>query len=228
LKHAAIQMMKRRFRWPSRKEVRDTDSALQHNAPLPERRKPCVSANASSSTPSAPNLSAASGQSQASSITNVNATASASVRPNVGHSTTQDGTSSGAIATKKDYWQLAVDQLQLEDSSIADQIAGVRQAAAAGNTDFAAQLLHTTQQGQQELESKRWKISTGSREVVLRGQFDRLVKAITLFKDVGNAAGSIDPLHAGLPLAGFCVLMQVGFVKPSTRSRRLNVLDRHQ
>jgi hypothetical protein len=99
--------------------------------------------------------------------------------------------------------------------SLAEQITGVQQAAAAaGNSDFAAQLLHITQQGQQELESKRWKISAGSRKIVLRDQFDRLVKAITLFKDVGNAAGSIDPLHAGLPLAGFCVLMQVGLLIP--------------
>jgi hypothetical protein len=188
--------MKRRFRWPSRKsgdggatntpnvpqEVRNAGPSPQHTtAPLPERPKLRASADGASSTPSIPN-----------------------------HSTSQDGTSSGANASKKDYWQLAVDQLQEEDSAVADQIAGVQQAAtAAGNADFAAQLLYTTKQGQQELESKRWKIGTGSRGVVLRDQFDQLVKAVTLFKDVGNAAGSIDPLHAGLPLAGFCVLMQV-------------------
>jgi hypothetical protein len=158
--------MKRRFRWPSRKEVRDGDPSPQHNAPLPERRKPCASANRSSSTPSAPNLSAASGQSLPSSIPNVNPTASTSIRPSVGHSTAQDGTSSGAIATKKDYWQLTVDELQVEDFLVAEQITGVQQAAAAvGHADFAAQLLHTTQQAQRELESKRWKISAGSREI---------------------------------------------------------------
>ncbi len=93
---------------------------------------------------------------------------------------------------------------------MADQIVGVQQAAAdAGDADFAVQLLHTTEQSRESLEAKRWKITTGSRELVLRDQFDRLVKAVTLFKDVGNAARNIDPLHAGLPLAGFCVLMQV-------------------
>ena len=30
-----------------------------------------------------------------------------------------------------------------------------------------------------------------------------------LFKDVGNAAASLDRLHAGIPLAGLCVLMGV-------------------
>ena len=142
--------------------------------------------------------------------------ASTALPPSPQHGTPQDVIPSDTEAFKKDYWLLAVNKLQEEDSSAADQLTGVQQAAAAaGNADFAPQLLHTTQQGRQELESKRWKISTGSREVVLRDQFDRLVKAVTLFKDVGNAAGSIDPLHAGLPLAGFCVLMQVGTVYTS-------------
>jgi hypothetical protein len=73
----------------------------------------------------------------------------------------RDGTSSDANASKKDYWKLAVDKLQEEDFSVTDQRAGVQQAGeVAGNVDFAAQLLHTTQQGQQELEPRRWKIST--------------------------------------------------------------------
>ena len=32
---------------------------------------------------------------------------------------------------------------------------------------------------------------------------------VTSIKDVASAAASLDPLHAGLPLAGFCLLMQV-------------------
>jgi len=217
--------MKRRFRWPSRKsgdggatntpnvpqEVRNAGASPQRTtAALPERPKPRASADRSSSTPSIPNLSGAGSQSLPSLTTDASHPASTSTSQNVQHSTSQDGTLSGANTSKKDYWQLAVDQLQEEDSAVADQIAGVQQAAtAAGDVDFAAQLLYTTKQGQQELESKRWKIGTGSRRVVLRDQFDQLVKAVTLFKDVSNAAGSIDPLHAGLPLAGFCVLMQV-------------------
>lgn len=114
------------------------------------------------------------------------------------------------LVTKKDYWQLAVEKLQEEDASITEQIAGVQQAAAAaGTTDFAAQLLQTTQQSKEALEAKRWKISTGSQDIVLRDRFDRLLKVLMGFKDVGAAAGMIDPLHAGLPLAGLCVLMQV-------------------
>jgi hypothetical protein len=122
----------------------------------------------------------------------------------------RDGSLPGAGDTKKDYWQLAVDKLQEEDSSLADQIMGMQQAAAAGgNRHFATQLLHAVQQGRKAIEDKRWKITTSSREVVLRDQFDRLVKVVTSIKDVASAAASLDPLHVGLPLAGFCVLMQV-------------------
>jgi hypothetical protein len=126
------------------------------------------------------------------------------------HRRQPDTNSSGTNATKKDYWQLAAEKLQDEDASVVDQIIGAQQAAAeSANTDFAAQLLHATKQSQQTLEAKRSKINTTSREVVLRDQLNRLLKVVTVFKDVGNAAASLDPVHAGLPLAGFCVLMQV-------------------
>lgn len=111
---------------------------------------------------------------------------------------------------KKDYWKMAAEKLQEEDSSLKELIAGVqRAAAAAGNDDFATQLLDATERSRQELESKRWKIHMGAKEIALRKHFDRLVKVVTVLKDVARAAASLDPIHAGLPLAGFCVLMQV-------------------
>ncbi|KAL8706420.1 MAG: hypothetical protein Q9225_007959, partial [Loekoesia sp. 1 TL-2023] len=80
----------------------------------------------------------------------------------------------------------------------------------AGSSDFATQLLHRTKESQQALEAKRWKITTSSGEVfVPRDKLDRLLKVVTVFKDVGKAAANLDPVHAGLPLAGFCVLMQM-------------------
>jgi hypothetical protein len=89
------------------------------------------------------------------------------------------------VSQKKDYWQITVDKLQEKDSSVADQIAKVQQAAAeACNPDFTAQLVHTTQQGQQSFEAKRWKITRGSRELVLRDQGDRPVEVVTFFKGV--------------------------------------------
>jgi len=112
---------------------------------------------------------------------------------------------------KKDYWQLAIEKLKDEDPSLSDAVTALQEAASQAGDDFTDQLLLATQQSHEEVIAKRWKFNVGERTVVLRDQLDKIVKAVTLFKDVGAAAGSIDPLHAGLPWAGFCVLMQVHF-----------------
>lgn len=209
--------------------------------PLPERPKPpafvatskpqSLADQQSSSLPSPSVPPSTKILSPPSSTTNLGRAASTTTPQNFQNGRRQDETSWRTIAAKKDYWRLAIEKLQDEDSSVADQIAGVQRAAAdAGDADFAVQLLHTTEQSQQVLEAKRWKITTGSREFVLRDQFGRLMKAVTWLKDVGTAAGSIDPLHAGLPLAGFCVLMQVCPVTCCARdiSNTDNVLDGDQ
>jgi hypothetical protein len=112
---------------------------------------------------------------------------------------------------KKDYWQLAIDKLKDEDPSLSDAITALQEAASQAGDDFTDQLLRVTQQSRQEVVAKRWKFNVGERTIVLRDQLDKIVKAVTLFKDVGAGAGNIDPLHAGAPWAGFCVLMQVYF-----------------
>lgn len=215
--------MKRLFRRSGRKK-HDGGAAHEHNHapchnshntgasqanssfPLPERSNPQGDKSSSLTSPPAP-TPAGTGPS---STPNSSHATSAIPPQNDPQGRQPDTIPPGTNATKKDYWQLAVEKLQEEDPSVADQIAGVQQAATeAGSTDFAAQLLHATKQSQEALEAKRWKITTSSQEVVLRDQLDRLVKVVTVFKDVGSAAGAIDPVHAGLPLAGFCVLMQV-------------------
>jgi hypothetical protein len=129
------------------------------------------------------------------------------------HEKRESGRAPGIPAAKKDYWHLAIDQLQQEDLSVAHQIAAVQHAAREnGDVDFVAQLLSTTKQTQADLEHKKSKISIGSREYLLRDQVDKLVRAVTSLKEIATAAASIDPVHAGLPVAGLCVLMQVGLV----------------
>ena len=118
--------------------------------------------------------------------------------------------SSGATIKKKDYWQLAVEVLQREDSSTDKQITAVREAVVGGeHTDLPALLLQAAEEGRQALEAKRWTLKIGSRSIGVHEQFDRLINAISLFKDVGGAAASLDPLHAGIPFAGFCTLLQM-------------------
>lgn len=142
----------------------------------------------------------------------------------------QDGALPDASAAKKNYWHLAVEQLQEEDQSINEQITGVYQAATdktftdTDYLDLPTLLIQTVERSREALEAKRWRIQIDSGEFELREQFDRLIKAVMLFQDVGYAAGNIDPLHVGLPLAGFCVLMQVSLA--GDRAYRANITNR--
>lgn len=104
---------------------------------------------------------------------------------------------------------MAVQQLQEKDAHTVEQIKAIQRAAVGvGDTDLITQLVTATEDRQKTLEAKRWKIVVGSKEVVVWEQFNRIIKYVSLFKDISSAAASLDPLHAGIPLAGLCLLMQ--------------------
>ncbi|GAB7331883.1 hypothetical protein MBLNU13_g03818t1 [Cladosporium sp. NU13] len=56
---------------------------------------------------------------------------------------------------------------------------------------------------------KRWSIPIGGRTIVLRDKVNTVVDLISKFKDIGSIAVGADPVHAGLPWAGICLLLQV-------------------
>ena len=47
------------------------------------------------------------------------------------------------------------------------------------------------------------------KEVIIRKQLNKIAKAVQISKDLGSAMASLDPLHAGLPWAGVCFIMQI-------------------
>lgn len=59
-----------------------------------------------------------------------------------------------------------------------------------------------------ELKQWRMKILSG-KPVIVREQIDRIVKIVLVAKDFGSSLASMDPIHAGLPWAGVCMLLPV-------------------
>lgn len=60
------------------------------------------------------------------------------------------------------------------------------------------------------MEQKQWRMKTLSgKPVVIREQIDRIVKIVLVAKDFGSSLASMDPIHAGLPWAGVCMLLPV-------------------
>jgi len=57
--------------------------------------------------------------------------------------------------------------------------------------------------------NKQWKIRIRGRQVVIRDLVDKAVGIFEKFKPIGSAATSIDPIHAGIPFAGVCTLLEL-------------------
>ncbi|KAI9853440.1 MAG: hypothetical protein M1813_002224, partial [Trichoglossum hirsutum] len=57
------------------------------------------------------------------------------------------------------------------------------------------------------MNEKQWRVKVCGRSVEIRQKVDRIVKVVLVGKDFISAAASIDPIHAGLPWAGVCMLL---------------------
>ena len=61
----------------------------------------------------------------------------------------------------------------------------------------------------ERMESKEWKIRLGSKSIKVRTQVERILKIMSTIKDLGTQAASLDPTHAGLPVAGLYLVLSV-------------------
>ena len=113
------------------------------------------------------------------------------------------------IAAKKDYWLLAVTQLKHDEPKLAEALDGMSKAAVVGGGDIADNAVSATNRNKERLVEKRWQIQFRSRTIKIRDQLDKILIILKAVKDVGSAAAGLDPIHAGLPWAGICLLMQV-------------------
>ena len=75
--------------------------------------------------------------------------------------------------------------------------------------DFVDIILSDVEQKKAQLKQKRWKVTFAGKEVIIREQLNKIIKAVQVSKDLGSAIAGLDPLHAGLPWAGICFLMQI-------------------
>ena len=107
------------------------------------------------------------------------------------------------IVRSTDLWALAAAQLNDEDRR---------------NIDFSrpdklkplADLHALTEKSKQECIKKRWKYTRKSGEtVILRDVFDKIIRWIDIFKQVGDVAVQYDPVHTALPWAGIRFVLQV-------------------
>jgi hypothetical protein len=68
-----------------------------------------------------------------------------------------------------------------------------------------------------ECEEKSYKFRFKEREIILRDVAERIVFWLNKFKEVGDVAVNLDPVHAALPWAGIRLLLQVLISLPRPR-----------
>jgi hypothetical protein len=71
------------------------------------------------------------------------------------------------------------------------------------------QALNAAQMKQNLCENKRWTFTFGGHTVTLREEADKVLLWLDRFKQVGDIAVNVDPIHAGLPWAGIRLLLEV-------------------
>ena len=75
------------------------------------------------------------------------------------------------------------------------------------------------------MKQKQWRVQIGRKPIEIREQVDRIVKILLVAKDFVSAAASMDPLHAGLPWAGVCMLLPLMTNDSKERSVSMDGLE---
>ncbi|KAJ9601892.1 hypothetical protein H2200_013607 [Cladophialophora chaetospira] len=70
------------------------------------------------------------------------------------------------------------------------------------------QALVATRQKQATCQAKRWTFTVRGHTIVLKDQADGVAKWLDRFKQVGDVASNVDPVHVGLPWAGIRLLLE--------------------
>ncbi|OCK86545.1 ankyrin, partial [Cenococcum geophilum 1.58] len=102
-----------------------------------------------------------------------------------------------------DLWALAAAQLNDEDRRNLDF-------SRPDKLNILADLHALTEKSKQTCIEKRWKYTRKSGEtVILKDVFDKIIRWIDIFKQVGDVAVQYDPVHAALAWAGIRFVLQI-------------------
>jgi hypothetical protein len=106
----------------------------------------------------------------------------------------------------QDFWNRALQRLSWQEQ------ATIRANILSTTNDIESalqQALNAAKVKQTTCQNKRWTFTFGGHTITLREEADKIVRWLDRFKQVGDVAVNVDPLHAGLPWAGIRFLLEV-------------------
>jgi hypothetical protein len=107
---------------------------------------------------------------------------------------------------RRDLWNEALKVLSKKDKTLVlDHVPP----ATTPISEVLETLMQIAQDKRRACESKRWTVKFREHVVVLSQVADKVIAWLDKFKQIGDIAANVDPLHAGLPWAGVRLLLQV-------------------
>lgn len=109
-------------------------------------------------------------------------------------------------------WKAAYERLKADSPDLVTPYEYLIERSAPGSQDVQRTFSVIVADNLKALESKQWKLKFRGKPVDVRGVLDDILKLIKVAMPVASAAGILDPVHAGLPLAGVQVLLDVSIL----------------
>lgn len=128
------------------------------------------------------------------------------------------------ISSKQSVWAVAYDRLRTSNPDLLATFEAIVQDGRPDTDEKPNErlALAVTRKRSDMLE-RQWTFKFMNQRVKVREQIQRMMKILELVKDFSSIGSQIDPIHAGLPLAGINVLLTVRYISAiwvmSTRSK---------
>ena len=109
-----------------------------------------------------------------------------------------------------DLWEVALRQVSVEDKKLVQAYNEIlNQAAGVQGNDIQAMAQEVVRLKRAQVLNRQWRLRWRDTTFEVSKAFDSIARLVIMFKDVGSAATSADPVHAALPWAGILLLLIV-------------------
>ena len=108
-------------------------------------------------------------------------------------------------------WKSAFEQISVEDGELVQAYNKIlNEAIGVQGNDTQAIAREVLSLKRTQVLNRQWRLRWRDKTFEVRKAFENIAKLVIMFKDVGSAATSADPVHAALPWAGILLLLIVG------------------
>jgi hypothetical protein len=114
-------------------------------------------------------------------------------------------------------WETAYSKLKEQEKDLVKDYEKILNSSADFPSDLPAdhRMWYVAQMQFRIWNNKQWKIRlpfTDKKTIAVRDLAPKIAKVFQSVTTLGSVAASVDPIHAGIPFAGICVLLQVRYL----------------